>query len=145
MERRLTLLCFSADWSNPLIWVHYSDKHKGLCLGFEIPSEVAKAKTRSVTYIPAALTFPKDILNLDKEKQQALAEEITFTKFRDWQYEGEIRTWLDKGRRLFRLLRRASTGRSNHRGRIKTRDQGNHGCARFAGRSGEGDEGTTRA
>jgi hypothetical protein len=59
MEKRFTLLCFSADWSHPLIWAHYSDKHRGLCLGFEIPSEVAKAKTRSVTYIPAALTFPR--------------------------------------------------------------------------------------
>ena len=31
------LLCFSSSWSNPLIWAHYSDRHKGLCLGFEIP------------------------------------------------------------------------------------------------------------
>ena len=29
--------CFSADWHDPVIWAHYSDKHRGLCLGFEIP------------------------------------------------------------------------------------------------------------
>jgi hypothetical protein len=31
------MLCFSADWRDPVIWAHYSDKHHGLCLGFEIP------------------------------------------------------------------------------------------------------------
>jgi hypothetical protein len=31
------MMCFSADWSNPVIWAHYSDKHRGICLGFEIP------------------------------------------------------------------------------------------------------------
>ena len=24
------LMCFSADWRDPVIWAHYSDKHKGL-------------------------------------------------------------------------------------------------------------------
>jgi hypothetical protein len=33
------ILCFSADWRDPVIWAHYSDKHRGLCLGFEIPDE----------------------------------------------------------------------------------------------------------
>jgi hypothetical protein len=31
------MLCFSSDWSDPVIWAHYSDKHRGVCLGFEIP------------------------------------------------------------------------------------------------------------
>ena len=31
------LACFSSAWSNPVIWAHYSDNHKGLCLGFEVP------------------------------------------------------------------------------------------------------------
>ncbi len=24
------MLCFSAEWSDPVIWAHYSDKHRGL-------------------------------------------------------------------------------------------------------------------
>jgi Protein of unknown function (DUF2971) len=84
-----------------LIWAHYSDKHKGLCLGFETPPEVAKAQTRAVTYIPAALTFPRDIFTLDEAKQQTVAEEMIFTKFVDWQYEREIRTWLDREEEFF--------------------------------------------
>jgi hypothetical protein len=26
------LLCFSGDWKGPVIWAHYSDKHRGLSL-----------------------------------------------------------------------------------------------------------------
>lgn len=26
------VLCFSADWKDPVIWAHYGDKHKGACL-----------------------------------------------------------------------------------------------------------------
>jgi hypothetical protein len=37
VDQEKGLLCFSADWKNPVIWAHYSEKHRGLCLGFEIP------------------------------------------------------------------------------------------------------------
>jgi hypothetical protein len=30
------VLCFSQDWQNPLLWSHYGDKHKGICLGLDI-------------------------------------------------------------------------------------------------------------
>ncbi len=31
------LLCFSKGWENPVQWTHYSDKHKGLSFGFDVP------------------------------------------------------------------------------------------------------------
>jgi hypothetical protein len=34
---RYGLLCFSHNWHNPVQWSHYADKHRGLCLGFDIP------------------------------------------------------------------------------------------------------------
>lgn len=33
------IICFSANWKNPVQWAHYADKHTGLCLGFDIPDE----------------------------------------------------------------------------------------------------------
>ena len=33
------ILCFSKRWDNPVQWAHYADRHKGLCLGFDIPDE----------------------------------------------------------------------------------------------------------
>jgi hypothetical protein len=35
------MLCFSADWTDPVIWAHYSDKHRGICWGFEVPEYYA--------------------------------------------------------------------------------------------------------
>src|SRR5687767_14278862 len=30
------LLCFSRSWGNPVLWSHYADKHRGICLGFDV-------------------------------------------------------------------------------------------------------------
>ena len=34
--KRFGIICFSKDWHNPLMWSHYGDKHKRICLGFDI-------------------------------------------------------------------------------------------------------------
>lgn len=43
------LICFSKTWNNPVLWSHYADRHRGVCLGFKIPDDrVAQVKyTRS--------------------------------------------------------------------------------------------------
>lgn len=97
MAKGFGLLCFSADWCDPLIWAHYSDKHKGLCLGFDIPPEAEKAKTRKVEYISGPLPFPADLLSL----QNSNAERMIFTKYHNWDYEHEIRTWTDLEEEFF--------------------------------------------
>src|ERR1035441_3016297 len=30
------LLCFSEEWNNILLWSHYADQHRGVCLGFDV-------------------------------------------------------------------------------------------------------------
>jgi hypothetical protein len=37
MSRTGEILCFSKRWSNAVQWSHYADRHRGICLGFEIP------------------------------------------------------------------------------------------------------------
>jgi hypothetical protein len=77
------VLCFSADWRDPVIWAHYSDKHKGLCLGFEIPDDCCQR----VTYVPRRLVFPAKPTLAD-------ANAMLFTKYVNWQYGQEIRVWV---------------------------------------------------
>ncbi|MGB8062265.1 MAG: DUF2971 domain-containing protein [Candidatus Sulfotelmatobacter sp.] len=101
LAQRFGLLCFSADWFDPLIWAHYSEKHKGMCLGFEIPPEAEKAQTRKVDYIPAPLPFPADFLGLGTEQQLPFVEKMIFTKYKKWEYEHEIRTWTDLEEEFF--------------------------------------------
>jgi hypothetical protein len=101
IAQRFGLLCFSADWSDPVIWAHYADKHRGLCLGFEIPSEVEKAQTKMGEYIREPLPFPRDFLRLEHEKQLPMAEKMIFTKYSNWAYEREIRTFTDLEEEFF--------------------------------------------
>src|ERR1700730_408530 len=76
------VLCFSAAWHNPVIWAHYADKHKGLCLGFEIPDD--RNITKVVRYVSKRLPFPIT-------PQVADGEAILFTQYSSWRYAREIR------------------------------------------------------
>ena len=93
---RSCALCFSADWCNPVIWAHYSDKHRGLCLGFEVPKIQGKPESdesHPITYISTTLHFPSDFADLPDEERFAIVQKVLFTKFDHWAYEKEIRVW----------------------------------------------------
>lgn len=47
------ILCFSKNWNNPVQWAHYADKHKGFCLGFDVPDEHPTKVTYRDTPLPA--------------------------------------------------------------------------------------------
>jgi len=36
MARRYGVLCFSEDKTDVLQWAHYADRHRGICLGFDV-------------------------------------------------------------------------------------------------------------
>ena len=95
IDKKRGLLCFSADWKNPVIWAHYSDKHKGLCLGFEIPemNEDPKSDTGRVKYLSKPLPFPNNFEEMSESEHDAFARDAIFTKFEHWIYEKEIRVW----------------------------------------------------
>jgi hypothetical protein len=96
LNREKGLLCFSADWRNPLLWAHYSDKQKGLCLGFEIPEQKGDPENdeiERVRYIERPEAFPSNFADLPGLERSLLVRRILFTKFNDWHYEQEIRVW----------------------------------------------------
>ena len=78
---KLGLLCFSKSWQNPVLWSHYADEHKGICLGFDIPASCLY----EVEYVPHRLQF-EQLIPEERQLQQLLR-----TKFKDWAYEGEHR------------------------------------------------------
>lgn len=84
LTRNRGILCFGAEWRDPVVWAHYSDKHKDLCLGFEIPDE----KCRKIDYVENRLRLPIKLAEADAEK-------LLFTKYASWKYEQEIRVWTE--------------------------------------------------
>jgi len=88
------VLCFSADWTNPVLWSHYGAKHRGICLGFN----VKRSRVQKVRYeddrVLAQVGEDGDPTGIDEE----LKELLLCTKFRHWNYEEELRVFvpLDK-------------------------------------------------
>jgi hypothetical protein len=95
LAARRGVLCFSACCHDPVIWAHYCDKHKGLCLGFEIPMDKDDDKSlgKRVRYVPKRLPFPADFLHRCDAEKAALVQGMLFTKYKNWEYEQEVRIW----------------------------------------------------
>ena len=85
LGKKFGMLCFSRDWTNPVIWAHYADSHKGMCLGFDIPDSLFKdGLAIEVVYIPKPLPFPEIV-------DTTTALSMQRTKFDNWLYETEVR------------------------------------------------------
>lgn len=84
------LLCFSKRWTNPLLWSHYADRHKGICLGFRIPD----GSLEPVGYEVGRLTLDSSWSLTSEAEKQALTKKLLLTKFKDWSYEEEYRLFL---------------------------------------------------
>lgn len=89
-DQQTGLLCFSADWTNPVLWGHYGEKHRGICLGFNLK----RVQTHKVKYeadrIPARLGMQGDLPKIDENLKNLLL----CTKFEHWAYEEEYRVFV---------------------------------------------------
>jgi hypothetical protein len=83
MDEKYGMICFSENWRSPVLWSHYGEKHHGLCLGFEVPSE----NTCPVRYQSSRLRIEAAALD------EALTMKILTTKFSEWAYEREVRVF----------------------------------------------------
>ncbi|MBI1397986.1 MAG: DUF2971 domain-containing protein [Betaproteobacteria bacterium] len=92
MAKKYGLLCFSRDWSNPVLWSHYAKRHTGIALGFEIPSDMLMDVIYTATRPP-----PESIYRAyqTQAEGEAYVRELLLTKFNDWAYEDEVRVFTD--------------------------------------------------
>lgn len=86
MSRTIGVLCFSRGWGNPVLWSHYGDRHRGICLSFDIPDEWAK----EVTYQGKRLESELE-RKLPRNSHETLGYKLITTKYEHWRYEEEVR------------------------------------------------------
>ena len=96
VNRDIGILSLTKNWNNTLMWSHYSNSHKGFCIGFDsndkyfddyINEDGTKSKTkRNVVYSKERVKLPMKL-----EKRDELGIEPFITKSLDWEYEDEIR------------------------------------------------------
>lgn len=96
--RNLGVVCLTTNWENQLMWSHYAESHKGMCLGFKFHDSRYSAEDdefilKPVQYqdlapIPMSGAWEDECAGLPTEEASKL---IIRTKNSSWHYEREWR------------------------------------------------------
>lgn len=88
LKERSGLICMSATWKSPLLWGHYADCHKGVCLVFDIDDETHWKEVKYTDLRKNLQDFGVDTINDLKGEDFTT---LCCTKFKAWDYEKEWR------------------------------------------------------
>lgn len=77
------VVCYSSNYTNNLLWAHYADNHRGMCLVFD----VAKEKVPSLYKVAYSKKFP--FVGMSANYKEIIP--VVTTKSIDWSYEEEYR------------------------------------------------------
>lgn len=105
---KFRVLCLTKEYNNILMWSHYGDEHKGYCYGYRFDdlykiisslkfNSTEENQTKSCLVILGKVTY-----TTKRPKQRSSYSSFTwadinhyinacFTKFKDWEYEKEVR------------------------------------------------------
>ena len=102
LDEQFGVLCFTTGWTDPLMWSHYGDRHRGICLGFQVDESILK----KVNYSPKRLTLVSRGSENHSTPPELVKDLLLTTKFARWKYEAEVRvveslTHLTQENRLF--------------------------------------------
>lgn len=75
-------------YCNTLMWAHYSNYHKGFCVEYNIPSDVAGVNVPTKRVVAMR---PINYVDNLPYKQELSFEEAFLTKSKRWEYEHEVR------------------------------------------------------
>ncbi|WP_206955952.1 DUF2971 domain-containing protein [Trinickia acidisoli] len=95
-NNHLAMLCTSTSWHSPVMWAHYGDKHRGVCIGFDTAEHV---QVCPVSYRTDRLPGLLDSLGQRQLPTEEQIMTVLTTKFKDWQYERECRIFAEGSER----------------------------------------------
>lgn len=84
-KERFKICCFSTQKDNVLMWSHYADKHKGICLGFELPILCKDYSIYPVNYI-SKIERIHGMVSMAYVFNYWLTRKSSY-----WKYESEVR------------------------------------------------------
>lgn len=94
MDREMRVASFSSNKAKPadeiLMWAHYSNKHRGIRIGFEFPENKQRYGIAPMNYRPERAVFDISKQPLT-DPTNAQMREIMRTKSEVWKYEDEYR------------------------------------------------------
>lgn len=89
----------------PLMWSHYGDQHKGICIGYSIPADMTD-NTHKAVYGGGRQIKASDVVAMlsgNTSAQRKVDKAVLLTKATDWQYEREWRVIGERGLQNSRL------------------------------------------
>lgn len=80
------------EYLNELMWAHYADSHKGICIKYKFPSDVTTTGSENNNYV----SYFKDVEYISDLKKYSKQNTINtkdafFAKGKSWKYENELR------------------------------------------------------
>lgn len=92
--------CFSSVVNNPLLWSHYGDQHRGMCIGYDL-NRNPKPKLHKVKYggnrMVLTSLIADALLSNDHKSQELLDRKVLLQKASPWRYEREWRLIGNRG------------------------------------------------
>ena len=86
---RRGVACLAETWNDLLMWAHYANGHRGVCLEFDASADPF-SKARKVVYSPSVPLINSVRILTDKSSNE-LTEALYLTKSAHWGYEKEWR------------------------------------------------------
>ncbi len=79
---------FCENRKNPVIWSHYAENYKGICLGFDVKENILN----KIHYLPERVELSEAELEAAcQDESRQYNPSFCFTKFSHWRYESERR------------------------------------------------------
>jgi hypothetical protein len=94
------ICCFSKEYNNILLWSHYADNHKGICIEIEVDDVLCKNQNISFEDIKYKSNIPKLV---DSTNQQDRAKWLLSRKTILWNYEKEVRAFCKGSKTLHKI------------------------------------------
>jgi hypothetical protein len=94
-DRGVVSLAQRADC--PLMWSHYGDQHKGICIGYSAPEDVELEPVNYGGARSIKASVIRDMVDGDRAAARAVDEAVLLKKAYDWRYEREWRLIGDRG------------------------------------------------
>jgi len=99
--KKFGIACFSSECDNILMWSHYANDHKGICLGFDPYRDSKNFR------LAQEVQYEKDYPKIDLVKEDLFSQLIKIATYKhlDWKYENEFRiiNFKNSGHRKFNV------------------------------------------
>ncbi|RON86884.1 DUF2971 domain-containing protein [Pseudomonas fluorescens] len=87
-DKRFGILCFSNSSVSPVQWAHYADRNRGVCLGFDVRSDLLM----DIQYISERISEASFPTHPDFAEEWM--RKVLSTKYSHWKYEDEARIFI---------------------------------------------------